>query len=158
MRIGFSRSDGRPRAGNPPLRHRPRLSRAGLCSRRHGWRTEGGKSGGARREAGVALRLRRTCSQGRNGAAAGSTGTPVNCGSGMRLGDRVWPMRYSSSAYLRWRSPVGRRVARDRRGRPPWVAHASSGQERGSASSPGSAGFRKWDRAGRAATTARDRG
>ena len=50
---------------------------------------------------GVALRSKRTPSQGRKALAAGSTGTPVNCGSRMRVGDSVWPMRRSSSVHRR---------------------------------------------------------
>ena len=52
---------------------------------------------------GVGLRSKRTPSQGRSAVAAGLTGTPVNCGSGMRVGDSVWPMRRSKSTYFRYR-------------------------------------------------------
>ena len=41
---------------------------------------------------GVGPPSKRTPSPGRNSVAAGSTGTPVNCGSGMRVGDSVWGM------------------------------------------------------------------
>ena len=109
MRIGFSVLDGSPGGDGH--------SRAAWVSPQTGPTPASGATGGrmgARglengpEEAGrweavlygqaeeVALRSRRTSLRGGEEAAEKSTGMPVNSGSGIRFGDRVWPMRCSS--------------------------------------------------------------